>query len=340
VRFLLATCLLLSALVVLSGYPVFSQEQHTLRVTIQPHPQANQVISLGVYDTLFPVDLSVVIENPSQVDFPGGNLTGRVSTPSQRWQVPIQYAVPKLSPGATVQYPLTFRPQEAGLYIVSVDTISTRVFYNPIWTVEDGFLALEIEPPSTLIEVWSVMIALFVGFASIALSVVLPYYRDRRRSRDLEERKSSEESALRVQLLAQWASEMDSNLKSLSDPVNVLGRLIVNDRPLDRIAIQHVDLVEKMTDLRRMIVDLNSDATRYDLVLAPQIAYLTIPEPTTEQGLTPDDQRELQKSRQVKKWQHDMLELVATKRKEMIPRVQELLGLLTEAIKKERLAGT
>lgn len=184
----------LSVLMVLFTSPlgpqVLGQEQHVLAITIWANPPT-QPLSFGIYDTLFPVNISILIRNLSTDDFPGGNVTGTVAPPSgsNRYYFPLHYSVPKLAPGDSRLYEYGFKPPEPGVYTVRFDAISTRLYYNPSWTVSGGFLVVNIEAPSTLIELWSVLIALTASFSSILVAVVLPAYRERGRSRKLDQRR-------------------------------------------------------------------------------------------------------------------------------------------------------
>jgi hypothetical protein len=170
---------------------VFGQQQHVLSITIQAKPPT-QPASFGIYSTFFPVEISILIRNLSTDDFPGGNVTGRITPPSggDRYYYPIQYSVPKLSPEEPVTAEYNgFKPLESGVYTMTLKTISTHVLYNPEWTVSGGFLAIDFEPASTLIELWSVMAFLLVGFSSIFVAIVVPDIREGRRKRRLDRKR-------------------------------------------------------------------------------------------------------------------------------------------------------
>jgi hypothetical protein len=191
---------------------VVAQGQNTLAITMEASPQLSQFFSFGVYDTMFAVYISILIRNLSTAEFPGGQVQGEVSTPSTKWQILLNYSVPNLAPGDAKPYELTFKPQEPGTYIVQLNTIHFSTYntstYSPGWTISNGFLALDFEPPSTLIELWSVMTALLVGFSSLALSVVYPAIRERKRKRQRDEnREAAAYSTLQGIIELIWARE-------------------------------------------------------------------------------------------------------------------------------------
>jgi hypothetical protein len=205
VKSFLGVCIVVLVVLLSLRPPVFGHQQHVLAITIQAK-SSTQPLSFGIYDTLFPVDISILIRNLSTDDFPGGNVTGGITPPSGgRYYFPIQYSVPKLSPGESALYEYDgFKAPESGVYTVHFDTISTLIFYNPVWTVSGGLSVIDVEPPSTLIELWSVMTAVLVGFSSLALSIMYPAIRDRRRKHQLDEKR--ERAAYRL-------------LKGIIDPI-------------------------------------------------------------------------------------------------------------------------
>lgn len=76
-----------------------------------------------------------------------------------------------------------------------------------------------------------------------------------------------------------------------------------------------------MTDLRSRILNLNRIVELYDTVTAPQIEHLLVPEsfsPHLESTLTPDDRHELERSRRLKRWRDDWLNLVVDKKRETL----------------------
>jgi len=170
------------------------QKQRTLTITIQAQPPSSP-LSFGIYSTRFPVIISILIRNLASDDFPGGNVTGMVTTPTiTRYGVSLNYVVPELSSGQSANYSLLLTPAEPGLYTVSLYAVYFSPNHpQPNWAISDGFLAFDVEPPSTLIELWSVIAALGLGLTSVFVSVVVtvlwPSYRERRRTRQLDEKR-------------------------------------------------------------------------------------------------------------------------------------------------------
>ena len=83
---------------------------------------------LGFYDTMFTASVTVKITNVGAEDFPGGNLTGLIYPPSGSWGVPIFAPVPVIRPYSFYVIVVPFRPQEAGVYTLTILGIDTAEF--------------------------------------------------------------------------------------------------------------------------------------------------------------------------------------------------------------------
>jgi hypothetical protein len=180
----------LTSLILCQPVPgAFGQPQHLLIATIEAEPPA-EVFSFGIYDTVFPIRLVThVCNDVASEDFPGGNITGAITPPSgDRYSTSLRYPVTNLASGACTSFVTVFKPIEPGVHIVHFDSVSTQAFYNPAWQVSGGLVALDVEPASTIIELWSLIAALAVGFSSIVVAVVFPIYQERRRQRRLNNR--------------------------------------------------------------------------------------------------------------------------------------------------------
>jgi hypothetical protein len=135
-----------------------------LYVSLVPQPQA--LSWLGFYDTLFPLNITITVYNAWSKTFTGGNLTGLLESPSKIWQMGITYRVPSLDPGKWTTFYLFVRPEEAGVYTVTLNDVYGSISSNGPWQVSGGFLAVQIEPPSTLFQ-------LFTIFPLVVIAVVL-----------------------------------------------------------------------------------------------------------------------------------------------------------------------
>jgi len=147
-------------------------------------------------------------------------------------------------------------------------------------------------------------------------------------------RRKGEEKELRKQQLSTWISDMKSNLSSLQDQMRHLYKLDVDDRPLDRVALKHRDLVRNMTDVRRRILDVNELLDEYNTALGPQLPYLVMPdarkaEPYARQQ---GESGEIDQATRIKAWRDDMLQLVDRTRAQLLPKVKDLIEALERAL--------
>ena len=152
--------------------PKVGAQTHSLEVFITARPQP--LSWLGFYDVLFPVELDVLVHNPSNETFPGGNLTGSVTAPSGKWILPLSLKISEIAPNKTQTLFVRFKPQEAGVYTVQLDRLELPLTLQK-WDrqVSYGFLPIQVEPPSTLINTL-ILIALILGIlAIVAFALIL-----------------------------------------------------------------------------------------------------------------------------------------------------------------------
>jgi len=150
-------------------------------------------------------------------------------------------------------------------------------------------------------------------------------------------RKNTEERALRKALLATWISDMSGNLELLGDGGRRLEQLVIDDRPLDRLALKHSALVETMSKLRGEIRDLNRVVAEYDTVMAPILQYLLMPDPRKGETYAPQlsESGELEVGMRLKDWRDNWLLMVDLKRKRLLPLVTDLKTRLDAALAQE-----
>jgi len=168
------------------------------------------------------------------------------------------------------------------------------------------------------------LLSAFVSAAVALLIVILKeFVLEPRRKRGIDK-------SLKRLLILAWISDMKSNVNSLRIHQHHLDKLAYDDRPLDRVALYHPELSKKMTDIRRQIKDLNELVDQYNAVLAPQIRYLLMPdlskaEPIPTQLL---ESGETHISLLIKSWRNGFLDLIDTRRKELLAQTESLLALL------------
>lgn len=150
-------------------------------------------------------------------------------------------------------------------------------------------------------------------------------------------RKNNDERTLRTALLAAWVSNMSSNLEALGDEGRRLEQLVIDDRPLDRLALKHGALVDKMSKLRGQILDLNRVVAEYDIIMGPILRYLLMPDPRKGEPYAgpQSESGELEVANRMKDWRDNWLHMVDLKRKRLLPLVQDVKMELGKAVAEE-----
>ena len=94
-------------------------------LTVQIEAQPQLVTFLGFYDTVFPLDLTVLVTNTGSAELPPGNLSLRVDPPSKdRYSTWLVVSVPELSPGSTFKASTSFRAAEPGVHTITAYSYS------------------------------------------------------------------------------------------------------------------------------------------------------------------------------------------------------------------------
>jgi hypothetical protein len=150
-------------------------------------------------------------------------------------------------------------------------------------------------------------------------------------------RRKGEEKELRKQQLSTWISDMKSNLSSFQDPVRHLDKLDVDDRPLDRLALKHQDLVKNMTDVRRRILVVNELLDVYNATLGPQLPYLVMPDTLKAESYAPQqgESGDIDLAMRIKSWRNNKRALIDRKRAELLAKVKDLIEALEGALELE-----
>ena len=168
------------------------------------------------------------------------------------------------------------------------------------------------------------LLSAFVSAAVALLIVILKeFVLEPRRRRGIDK-------SLKRQLISSWISDMKSNVDLLRNHQRHLDKLAYDDRPLDRVALYRPELSKKMTDVRCQVKALNELVDQYNAVLAPQIRYLLMSdlskaEPIPTQLL---ESGETHISALIKAWRDGFLDLIDTRRKELLAQIESLLALL------------
>jgi hypothetical protein len=158
-RVLIALLVILGTMSVIVWSPAaVAPTTGTLDVSLVPKPQLSSW--LGFYDSIFPVEATVVVHNTADRVFPGGNLTGRVKAPSGQWQINLFYSVSSIPQGQSQTFNLNFQPQEPGVYIVTLNQIDIPLTMGTqeYWDVSGGFKAVQVESPSILLQAGEILL--------------------------------------------------------------------------------------------------------------------------------------------------------------------------------------
>jgi hypothetical protein len=153
---------------------------------------------------------------------------------------------------------------------------------------------------------------------------------------DVCSRPRTEERDLRRQLLATWLAHMKSGQQILLNKDDQLEKLIVDDRPLDRLAVRDGQLVENMTDIRRRILARNRKIELYDAVLGPQLKYLvmaTPPAPSIPVQQLQSGETDIAVG--LKQWRDDYLAQLDSERIPLLHSVEQLTKSLDKALAQE-----
>jgi len=150
-------------------------------------------------------------------------------------------------------------------------------------------------------------------------------------------RRRGEEKELRKQQLSTWLSDMKSNLSSLQDPVRHLDKLDVDDRPLDRLALKHRDLVRNMTHVRRRILVVNEFIDVYNATLGLQLPYLVMSDALKAKPYAPQqgESGEIDLAMGIKNWRNSRRALIDRTRVQLLPKVKDLIEALEGALELE-----
>ena len=150
-------------------------------------------------------------------------------------------------------------------------------------------------------------------------------------------RRKGEEKELRKQQLSTWISDMKSNLSSLQDPIRHLDKLDVDDRPLDRLALRHRDLVRNMTDVRRRILVVNESLDVYNATLGAQLPYLVMPDTLEAEPYPPQqgESGEIDRAKGIKNWRKNARALIDRRTAQLLPKVRDLIEALEGVLELE-----
>jgi hypothetical protein len=119
-------------------------------------------------------------------------------------------------------------------------------------------------------------------------------------------------------------SDTKVDKKALGNHERRLYRLVYDDRPLDCMTLCFPDLAKTMTDVRCRIEVLNEMLQIYDVVLAPQLPYLLMPDPRKAETYPRElgKSGEIEISLRIKDWQKNWLGLTDKRRDELSRKIE------------------
>lgn len=144
-------------------------------------------------------------------------------------------------------------------------------------------------------------------------------------------RKEDETAARRAQADTRetWISDMKSNIDLLRKGKHFQVKLRYDDRPLGHIALCRPELAKAMNDVRSLIKDHNERINQYHAVMGPQIHYALMTDPRKESVSIPlIESGEIEKSLNIKTWVKDWFDLMKSRRKELLEKIETLVDML------------
>jgi hypothetical protein len=133
-----------------------------------------------------------------------------------------------------------------------------------------------------------------------------------------------------IPILQVWKSNLASNAAALMDRQRMFEKLIVDDRPLDSLAVKYPQLVNCMADVRAQIAELNRNIESYDSVARSRIEYLQMPTRFVNPSMSLHEVEELKKSRELKAWAQDSARTIDLRRKKVLTLVKNLMSLIDQ----------
>jgi len=149
--------------------------------------------------------------------------------------------------------------------------------------------------------------------------------------------KPSRKKTLRKQLLRVWISYMQSNLDVLERDAE-MKRLVIDNRPLDRLALYHRDLklVEEMTSLRSQTRDFNRMVDFYEAMVAANAQFLFRPTPRKVEREKVNESERDKITRQMKEHTEFFVKYFLKRKKhELLAPTKKVKDLLEQALARE-----
>lgn len=115
-----------------------------------------------------------------------------------------------------------------------------------------------------------------------------------------------------------------------------LEQLVVDDRPLDHLALTNGQLVEDMINVRSRILSFNREIEQYHLALAPQLKYLVMPTSIDRAPLAQLKSGESDTALQLRQWRDDYLAMLNSKRMPLLDTIEKLIESLKKTLAQER----
>lgn len=143
---------------------------------------------------------------------------------------------------------------------------------------------------------------------------------------------------LRVRILSSWKANLISYSRMLTDSRRRFENLIIDESPLDVLAVDYSDLVSLMTDLKGEALELSELLDSYERFARSKMDYLQTPDrhSTLSIPLSAKESEQLEKSRRAKESARNQAALIELKRKQLLDLVEKLKDSLDRALERER----
>jgi hypothetical protein len=147
-----------------ASYSIQPIADFKLSVQFSMEPQLTTF--LGFYNTLFPASFIVNVTNIGKLEFPSLDLDVDVQPPSGKYHIPITISVPKLLPKKSFVQRCSFKPEEGGVYTITVppqwlDLPSGRISSREI--IDSGFIAQDFKGPETVFALLALIVTVLGG---------------------------------------------------------------------------------------------------------------------------------------------------------------------------------
>jgi pyrimidine deaminase RibD-like protein len=141
---------------------------------------------------------------------------------------------------------------------------------------------------------------------------------------------------LRVRILSSWKANLISYSRVLTDSRRRFENLIIDESPLDVLAVNYSDLVSLMIDLKGRARELGVLLDTYERFAQSKMDDLQAPDrhSTLSAPLPAEEAKQLERSRRAKESARNQAALIELKRKQLLDLVEKLRGLVDKALER------